>query len=100
MKENEEEVFPPTFEFSTPVGKRGQERELFGDILTLLEELDLKSEDFDNSTLDQKKITTTDSNRSSCATSPLSDSSVEANGHSPDHDHRPQDARIDAQEQV
>jgi len=101
MKENEEEVFPPTFEFSTPVGKRGQERELFGDILTLLEELDLKSEDFDKYTLDQKKKkTTADSERASCVTSPISDSSVEANDHSHDHDHCPQDSRIDVQEQV
>ena len=47
MKEHEEEMFPPSFSFSTTDGKQAENRELFGDILTLLDELDLKSEDID-----------------------------------------------------
>lgn len=45
MQENEDEVFPPSFDFSTPGGKRTEKRELFGDILTLLDELNLKGGD-------------------------------------------------------
>lgn len=55
MKEHEEEMFPPSFSFSTPDGKQPENRELFGDILTLLDELDLKSEDVDESDLPVEK---------------------------------------------
>ena len=55
MKENEEEMFPPSFSFSTSDGKQPENRELFGDILTLLDELDLKSDDVDESDLPVEK---------------------------------------------
>ena len=55
MKEHEEEMFPPSFSFSTPDGKQPEKRELFGDILTLLDELDLKSEDVDESDVPVEK---------------------------------------------
>ena len=46
FKENEHAVFPPTMEFSLPCGQ-SETRELFGEILTLLHELDLKKAELD-----------------------------------------------------
>jgi hypothetical protein len=89
MKENEEEMFPPTFAFSTPDGKQPEDRELFGDILTLLDELDLKSDDFDEpvknenlhlSIVAKPKKQSADAKRSRENTRPPSDSSGD-NGH-------------------
>jgi len=42
FRDNEKQVFPPNFEFSTPGGKRTENRVLFGEVLTLLDELNLK----------------------------------------------------------
>ncbi len=47
MKEHEDTMFPHSFSFSNSDGKQPEDRELFGDILSLLDELNLKSEDDD-----------------------------------------------------
>jgi len=82
MKEHEEEMFPPSFSFSTPDGKQPESRELFGDILTLLDELDLKSEDADETDLPVEKNKTVDAQRPSENTRAPSDSSGD-NSHPP-----------------
>ena len=87
MKEHEEEMFPPSFSFSTSDGKQPENRELFGDILTLLDELDLKSEDVEEPDLSVEKnkddpLQTDDGKRPSENTRAPSDSSGD-NGHPP-----------------
>ena len=95
MKENEEEVFPPTFDFSIPGGKPGQKRQLFGDILTLLDELDLKNENSDEVTPGSNTASIDTIN----TTSALSDSPEKANGHLRQPS-APQDAALDGHDRV
>ena len=73
-------MFPPSFSFSTSDGKQPENRELFGDILTLLDELDLKSEDDEEPDLSVEKnkddpLQTDDEKRPSENTRAPSDSS-------------------------
>ena len=47
FKTHEDQVFPRTFKFIRPHGQKSEDKELFGEILTLLDELDLKTVEAD-----------------------------------------------------
>ena len=81
MKEHEDTMFPHSFSFSNSDGKQPEDRELFGDILSLLDELNLKSEDDDEPVPSDEKDDpqSTDAKRPNGSETP-SDSSGD-NGH-------------------